>query len=51
METSTSHGESRIANGVKDLDEKEAGMVYKEAGGEGLPHEAPVDSGYMRCEQ
>ena len=31
--------------GAKDLDEKEAGMVYKEAGGEGLPHEAPTDTG------
>ena len=45
MEASASHGESRIAMGAKDLDEKEAGTVYKEAGGEGLLHETPTDSG------
>ncbi|KAK3169339.1 hypothetical protein OEA41_008722 [Lepraria neglecta] len=34
----------RLRAGIGDLDEKEAGTVYKEAGGEGLPHETPTDS-------
>ena len=45
VEASASHVESRIAIGAKDLDEKEAGTVYKEASGEGLPHKAPTDPG------
>ena len=35
--------ENNEALGVIDLHEKDAGTIYKEAGGEGLPHEAPTD--------
>lgn len=37
------HNESNKALRVKGLYEKDAGTIYKEAGEEGLPHEASKD--------